>query len=85
MSNLWEKEEFFMNWEAACEEVIRDSYGRCFVDSHYETICHLRDELSMMCDMARNNEVGETDWDVQLGLMYSFVQVLQYLMDCYEE
>lgn len=83
MSKLWEKEEFFENWEIACEEVVADSYTRNFV-TNIEAIEYLRDEVSNQYEMLQNNEVGETDWDVSIGLLYSFVQVLQYTMDCSE-
>lgn len=83
MSKLWEKEEFFESWEIACEEVVADSYTRNFV-TNIEAIEYLRDEVSNQYEMLQNNEVGETDWDVAIGLLYSFVQVLQYTMDCSE-
>ena len=83
MSKLWEKEEFFENWEIACEEVVADSYVREFV-TNQSAIKYLRDEVELQYNMLRNNEIGETDWDVSIGLLYSFVQVLQYTMDCSE-
>lgn len=83
MSKLWEKEEFFENWETACEEVVADSYVRTF-EINQTAIEYLRDEVSLQYEMLRNNEVGETDWDVSMGLLYSFIQVLQYTMDCSE-
>lgn len=83
MSKLWEKEEFFENWETVCEEVVADSYVRKFV-TNQSAIKYLRDEVELQYDMLRNNEIGETDWDVSIGLLYSFIQVLQYTMDCSE-
>lgn len=83
MSKLWEKEEFFMNWETACDEVVKDSYTREFVMNH-EVIKFLANEVVLQSDMMRNNEVGDEDWDVSIGLLYSCVQVFQYTMDCSE-
>ena len=83
MSKLWEKEEFFVNWETACEEVVADSCTRNFT-TNFDTIIYLRTEVCLQYNMLQNNEVGETNWDVSLGLLYSFVQVLQYTMDCSE-